>query len=306
MKLATYLHIGVEKIGVVVNDDQQVVELAAAASSPHFADMLALIDGSGIALDLARETAEMAVKSGDHLLALSDVTLLAPLPLPRRLRDCLVFEQHLLNSIERAKAMTGQDHAIPEVWYKQPIYYKGNPYSVIGTDAEVRWPAYSQVMDYELELACIIGRGGADVPEEKALDHVFGYTVFNDFSARDAQLAEMTGQLGPAKGKDFDTGNALGPWLVTADEIGDPHDLTMVARVNGEEWSRGSSATMHHSFARIVSFLSESERLVPGEVIGSGTVGGGCGLEHGNLLKEGDVVELEISGIGVLRNKVTR
>ncbi len=305
MKLATFVYRGSEKIGAVVNGDTQVVDLAAAdPSSPHFASMLALIDGGAVALGAARAASADAQASGDHLLALSDVTLLSPIPVPRRLRDCLVFEEHLKNSFRRASERTGRTYTIPDVWYEQPIYYKGNHFSVVGTDAEVRWPAYSQVMDYELELACIIGKGGADIAEDDALGHIFGYTVFNDFSARDAQLAEMPGQLGPAKGKDFDTGNALGPWIVTADEIGDPHDLTMIARVNGAEWSRGNSATMHHSFARIVSYLSQSERLVAGEVIGSGTVGNGCGLEHGNYLKAGDVIELEVGGIGVLRNRI--
>jgi 2-keto-4-pentenoate hydratase/2-oxohepta-3-ene-1,7-dioic acid hydratase in catechol pathway len=125
-------------------------------------------------------------------------------------------------------------------------------------------------------------------------------------SARDAQATEMEGQLGPAKGKDFDTGNVLGPWLVTADEIGDPYDLTMVARVNGEEWSRGHSGTMHHRFEDIIAFVSRSETLHPGEILGSGTVGGGCGLELGRFLDPGDVVELEVERIGVLRNRIIK
>jgi 2-keto-4-pentenoate hydratase/2-oxohepta-3-ene-1,7-dioic acid hydratase in catechol pathway len=155
-------------------------------------------------------------------------------------------------------------------------------------------------------LACVIGPGGVDIAPEEAASHVFGYTIFNDISARDAQATEMEGQLGPAKGKDFDTGNVLGPWLVTADEVGDPYDLTMVARVNGEEWSRGHSGTMHHRFEDIIAFVSRSETLHPGEILGSGTVGGGCGLEVGRFLNSGDVIELEVERIGVLRNRIIK
>lgn len=208
------------------------------------------------------------------------------------------------NAVAALSRMSGTPvNPIPPVWYRQPIYYKGNRFSVIGHQHDVRWPRYSRVMDYELELACVIGRGGSDIPRERALDHVFGYTIFNDASARDAQGMEMAGGLGPAKGKDFDTGNVLGPWIVTADEIGDAQSLTMVARVNGEEWSRGTSAAMHHRFDAIVSFISQSETLHPGDVIGSGTVGTGCGLEHGRFLSDGDVVELEVERIGTLRNR---
>jgi 2-keto-4-pentenoate hydratase/2-oxohepta-3-ene-1,7-dioic acid hydratase in catechol pathway len=136
------------------------------------------------------------------------------------------------------------------------------------------------------------------------MGHIFGFTIFNDFSARDAQLAEMGGQLGPAKGKDFDGANSFGPWIVTLDEIGDPHALDMEARVNGERWGGGNSSTMHHKWPAILAHISASETLRAGEIIGSGTVGTGCGLELGRQLKAGDVVELEVEKIGVLRNRV--
>jgi 2-keto-4-pentenoate hydratase/2-oxohepta-3-ene-1,7-dioic acid hydratase in catechol pathway len=133
---------------------------------------------------------------------------------------------------------------------------------------------------------------------------VFGYTIFNDFSARDEQYTEMQGSLGPTKGKDFDSGNAMGPWLVTADEFEHPLALEMVARVNGEEWSRGNSGSIHHDFNRMVEYASQEETLLAGELFGSGTVGGGCGNELGRYLKHGDVVELEVTGLGVLRNRI--
>ena len=177
---------------------------------------------------------------------------------------------------------------------------------MIGTDQEVRWPAYSQVMDFELELACILGRTGVDIPRAAAAEYIFGFTIFNDGSARDTPFQEMAGQLGPAKGKDFDTGNVFGPWIVTADELGDPYQLQMTARVNGAGWGGGSSGAMYHRFEDIIAFISQSETLHAGEIIGSGTVGTGCGLELGRYLQPGDVVELEIERIGILRNRFVR
>jgi 2-keto-4-pentenoate hydratase/2-oxohepta-3-ene-1,7-dioic acid hydratase in catechol pathway len=209
---------------------------------------------------------------------------------------------------EEKSALLAQAEAYrpPPVWYERPLYYKANRFSVSGPGDTIRWPAYSRLMDYECELACVIGRPGADVPRERAREHVFGYTIFNDFSARDAQGAEMAGGLGPAKGKDFDTGNVFGPWIVTLDEIGDPHALAMEARVNGERWGGGHSSSMHHTFWDIIAYVSQTETLFAGEVIGSGTVGTGSAHELGRTLKPNDVIELEIEKIGVLRNRIVR
>jgi 2-keto-4-pentenoate hydratase/2-oxohepta-3-ene-1,7-dioic acid hydratase in catechol pathway len=195
---------------------------------------------------------------------------------------------------------------IAQVWYEQPLYYKCNRFSVIGPEADIQWPSYSEYLDYELEFGAFIGRTGKNIAPESAHAHIFGYCIFNDVSARDAQLREMQGQLGLAKGKDFDTGNVLGPWLVTVDEIPDPQALTMVARVNGEEWSRGSSRGMQHTFADMLAHVSRDETVRAGEFFGSGTVGGGCGIECGRSLKHGDVIELEVEGLGILRNRVVR
>ena len=155
-----------------------------------------------------------------------------------------------------------------------------------------------------MRLACVIGRGGKDISRQEAHDHIFGYMIFNDLSARDAQALEMEGRLGPAKGKDFDKGNVFGPCLVTADEIGDPYALRMLARVNGETWCDSNSSTMHWRFDDLIEHISRDETLYPGEIIGSGTVGDGCGLEHGRFLRSGDVIELEIEKIGVLKTCV--
>ena len=269
--------------------------------------MLALVDGGAPALSEAQALA----RAPRATVALDSVRLLAPVPEPRQMRDFLCFEQHLRQARANRHlfGVGGQpsDPAkveVPKVWYEQPIYYKCNRFSVIGTGQDVLWPRYCKMLDYELEFGIFLGRGGKNIAREQARGHIFGYCIFNDMSARDAQMREMAGQLGPAKGKDFDTGNILGPWLVTADEIADPYDLAMVARVNGEEWSRGSSGTMQHKFEDILAHASSEETLHAGEFFGSGTVGNGCGLERGRFLKAGDVIELEITGLGTLRNRV--
>ena len=191
-------------------------------------------------------------------------------------------------------------------WYERPVYYKSNRFSVVGPGADVPIPSYGSSFDYELELGFVIGKKGANIKAEKAEAHIFGYTLFNDFSARDAQLKEMKMRLGPAKGKDFDGGNAMGPALVTKDEF--EGAIALEARVNGELWSRGSTEEMHWSFEEIIEAISKDETLYPGEFIGSGTCSGregrGCGLEMGRFLKKGDRVELWAEGIGTLSNRV--
>jgi 2-keto-4-pentenoate hydratase/2-oxohepta-3-ene-1,7-dioic acid hydratase in catechol pathway len=308
MKLVTFETLGARHIGALRPGETEIVDFTASdPAASGFRDMLALIDGGEDGLAAAR----LVLRRAPVVVQLAEARLLAPLPEPRQMRDCLSFETH----VRQARAnryLFGQgteriDPAkvdVPKVWYDQPIYYKGNRFSVIGTETDVQWPRYAKLLDYELEFGAVIGRRGADIARGDAWSHIFGYMIFNDVSARDAQMREMPGSLGPAKGKDFDTGNVLGPWLVTADEIGVPNDLTMVARVNGAEWSRGNSGTMHHDFAAIVAHISANETLHPGEFIGSGTVGGGCGLELGKFLDPGDVVELEVSGLGLLRNRI--
>ncbi|MGO8917525.1 MAG: fumarylacetoacetate hydrolase family protein [Stellaceae bacterium] len=306
MKLVTFETAGVRHIGALLQGEREAVDFTASDPAPHFRDMLALIDRGPAALEQARGLLQKAART----VALADIRLLAPVPEPRQMRDCLVFEKHIRNA--RAIMPTFRGGArldpatvdIPKVWYEQPIYYKCNRFSVIGTGQDVLWPRYSKLLDYELEFGIFIGRGGKNIARDAARGHIFGYCIFNDVSARDAQMREMAGQLGPAKGKDFDTGNVMGPWLVTADEIADPYNLTMTARVNGEEWSRGNSGTMYHKFEDIIAHVSADETLHGGEFFGSGTVGGGCGLELGRVLTPGDVVELEVQGLGILRNRV--
>jgi 2-keto-4-pentenoate hydratase/2-oxohepta-3-ene-1,7-dioic acid hydratase in catechol pathway len=309
MKLATFERNDERHIGALQPDGITLCDFTASRpTAGHFRDMLALIDGGPAALDQARElTIQIA-----NPVRLADVRLLAPVPEPRQMRDFLCFEQHIRQARSN-RYLFGQGDKLdpatielPQVWYDQPIYYKCNRFSVIGTDQDVLWPSYCEKLDYELEFGAFLWSGGKNIQRADARAHIFGYCIFNDISARDAQMKEMPGQLGPAKGKDFDTGNIMGPWLVTADEIPDPYRLTMVARVNGEEWSRGNSSSMGHKFEDIVAHVSNEETLYPGEFFGSGTVGNGCGLELGRFLKPDDVVELEIEGLGVLRNKMVK
>ncbi len=245
-------------------------------------------------LAAVQRTVASLTDHGQGVLPMQGISWLAPLD-PPLMRDCLAFEQHLRNTFLKILP------EIPRQHYERPLYYKGNPLTLIGHNETIPWPSYTRLMDYELELGFVIGRTGKDLTPEQVPSYLLGVTILNDFSARDIQMQEMQGLLGPAKGKDFST--ALGPWITTVDEV-DVHNLTMVARVNGEEWSRGSSSTIMWPVEEIIAYISKDEGVQVGELIGSGTVGFGCGLEHGKLLKPGDVVELEIEGIGVLRNKV--
>ncbi|GLZ53517.1 fumarylacetoacetate hydrolase family protein [Actinomycetospora sp. NBRC 106378] len=224
--------------------------------------------------------------------------LRAPLR-PRTLRDFLAFEGHLLNAF----ANLGRD--IPPEWYEVPAYYKGLPDTVIGPGEDIPWPAYSDQLDHELELAAVIGRPGKDIDAADALDHVFGYTLWNDMSARDVQRRELPVGMGPGKAKDWDGSNVLGPCLVTPDEL-DPTDVHLSVRINGEQWGSDTTANMHHSFADMIAYCSRGLTLHPGEVIGSGTAATGSGVELDRWLQPGDVIEMEADGIGVLRNTVVR
>lgn len=325
MKLVTFIHDGRERLGAM--KDELVLDLASAEFSysgkddPVFASMLALIEGGPAALDRSRLLIDIAQQ--EAWLQPEEYTLCAPLPVPVQMRDVMCFEKHLEQAIEGMTAlraeMAGADpHAaveearvagllkVPQIFYDQPIYYKANRLALCGTDQDVVWPDYSSYMDYECELACIIGRKGKDISKERAKEHIFGFTIFNDLSARDAQCREIQGYLGPAKGKDFDKANVMGPCIITLDEIGDSLDLEMIVRVNGVEMSRGSSSTMYWSFEDVIAWVSQAETIYPGEILGSGTVGDGCGLEHFRFLKHGDVIELEVEKIGVLRTRVLR
>ncbi|MBV9691856.1 MAG: fumarylacetoacetate hydrolase family protein [Ktedonobacteraceae bacterium] len=248
---------------------------------------------------------------------LNEVVLLSPLPEPPAIRDFYAFEQH----VKTARGNRGLD-MIPE-WYEIPIFYFSNTSEVYGNDQQVPDPAGSRAVDFELEVACVIGREGKDIAVEAAASYIAGYTIMNDWSARDFQLQEMKLNLGPSKGKDFAT--SLGPWLVTPDELAmyrhgqgamvssgnassERYDMTMLARINGKEVSRGNFNQIYYSFPQMIAWASRNARLRPGDILGSGTVGTGCILELGTevhpWLQREDVVELEVEGIGVLRNRI--
>jgi 2-keto-4-pentenoate hydratase/2-oxohepta-3-ene-1,7-dioic acid hydratase in catechol pathway len=229
--------------------------------------------------------------------SLSEIRLLAPVPRPVGFRDCLTFEGHKQAGARR------RNTTVDPLWYEMPTAYKGNRLTIIGPGEDLQWPRYTEKLDYELEIAILIGKRGKDIKEAEGLDHIFGFTVLNDFSARDIQMQEMTLWLGPHKGKDF--GTAIGPCIVTRDEF-DHTDAVMTARVNGEEWSRGNAGDMHFSWGRVLEHLSMEEEILPGELIGSGTVGTGCGADLDKWIQPGDTIELEIEGIGVLSNRIVR
>jgi len=309
MKLLTFKTQGSEHIGALLDDGKTVADFTAASDAPPFRGMLELIDGGPAALEQAAELARQARST----VGLASVELCSPLPVPRQIRDFLAFEKH----IRQARAhrylfglakgpVAPEDVEIPPIWYRQPTYYKANRFSVIGHGQDIIWPAYSSMMDFELEFGAVIGKTGKNIRAEDARSHIFGYTIFNDMSARDAQMAEMQASLGPGKGKDFDTGNVIGPWIVTADEIADPYALDMVVRVNGEERGRGNSRDMLFRFEDFIAHVSRDETLHAGEFLGSGTVGNGSGLEFGRFLEPGDDIEMEVSGIGTLRNRLVR
>jgi fumarylacetoacetate (FAA) hydrolase len=248
-------------------EGDKVIQLAAQTLQSFFT-------GGGS----AREHAEYA---------LADVDLRPPVLYPPAVRDFMAFEEH----VATARKQRGAE--VPQEWYAVPVFYFSNPTAIFGPEETIPYPAGTQELDYELECAAMIGVEGA----------IAGFTVLNDWSARDLQRQEMRVGLGPAKGKDFAT--SLGPVLVTPDEF-DGSGGVMVARVNGEERSRGELGDMYHHWDALVARAAQNTELRPGDLIGSGTVGTGCILEHGDgrWLQRGDIVELEIEGIGVLRNTI--
>ena len=228
---------------------------------------------------------------------LEEVKLLSPIDQIPVYRDFYVHEKHVKKGFEK------RQEAVPAEWYDIPVYYKGNPASFIGPEEEIMWPIYTEKLDYELELAAIISKPGKNIHRAQALEHIFGFTILNDVSARDIQKKEMKVRLGPSKGKDFC--GVIGPFIVTMDEFeGVEPNLLMQAFVNGKKWSEGKSGDGHFTFAQMIEFASQEELIQAGDLIGSGTVGTGCGLELDKWIKPGDEIELVVESIGSLKNTV--
>ena len=297
MKFAGYTHRGRPGAGVVV--DELVHPLEPGVT------VLELVQAGAEALSAAGERA-----LGTPPIALDEVALGAPLE-PPTLRDFITFEAH----VEGIARQFGDDGPGPQ-WYAAPAFYFTNPYAVVGPFDPVPVPPGCQVFDFELELAAVVGKAGRNLTPEQAREHIVGYTILNDWSARDLQAREMAVHLGPAKGKD--SASTLGPYLVTADEL-EPHrtadgrlDLTMIAIVNGVEIGRDTAAHMAWRFEDLLAYAARGPWVRPGDVLGSGTCGSGClaelwgrrGTQDPPPLRPGDVVELQIEGIGAVRNTV--
>jgi 2-keto-4-pentenoate hydratase/2-oxohepta-3-ene-1,7-dioic acid hydratase in catechol pathway len=290
---------GTDRVGLVLDDG-----VHALAAGVTLLDLLGEPGRLQAAADWAR--AQPA-----EVVAVDEVTMRGPIPAPPSIRDFYAFEAHVRTARE------GRGLEMDPDWYELPVFYFTNPAAVRGSGETISVPPGCQALDFELEVAAVVGQGGSDLDPEAAAANIAGFTVMNDWSARDLQAREMKQGLGPAKGKDFAT--TLGPALVTPDELeplrkGKAYDLAMTARVNGREYSRGNLADIHWSFGEMLAYASRGTTLVPGDVIGSGTCGTGCILElsltHGQdaypWLHPGDLVELEVAGLGTISNEVAR
>jgi 2-keto-4-pentenoate hydratase/2-oxohepta-3-ene-1,7-dioic acid hydratase in catechol pathway len=261
-------------------------------------DLLTLLRGEERALELTRAAVAKAIgageeRNGDETLVrdMDEVELLAPLPRPNSLRDYLVVREHVEGALKK----------LPEEWFNIPAHWKANVDEVYGPDDTVPWPAYTDKLDYELEICAVIGSAGYQVSESDASRHIVGYTLYNDWSARDIQMREMSIGIGPGISKDF--AMSLGPCIATPDEF-DRDTARLTARIDGEVWSAGVLGEMYFTFEQIIEWTSQEMTLRPGDLLGSGTIAKGCGLELDRWVEEGATVELEAEGIGVLRNVV--
>jgi 2-keto-4-pentenoate hydratase/2-oxohepta-3-ene-1,7-dioic acid hydratase in catechol pathway len=296
MRIAAFDSDGERRHGVVVVDE--LLPLPAGT------DLFALLDGKPDERSVLTQCA--------YPVPLAQVRLLAPVQ-PPTVRDFVTFEEH----VEGVRRSVDGAAGVPEQWYAAPTFYFTNPYSILGPADDVPVPPGCVAFDFELEVAAVIGRAGRNIPPEQAREHILGYTIMNDWSARDLQKAEMRVGLGPAKGKD--TSTTLGPWLVTADEL-EPYrdadgflDLELTAEVNGERVGHDRLSHMGWTFEEMVAYASRGTWVRPGDVLGSGTCGnGGClaelwgrnGRQTPPPLRPGDIVTLTVQGIGSLSSTV--
>ncbi|MGJ7909638.1 fumarylacetoacetate hydrolase family protein [Neobacillus sp. LXY-1] len=294
---------GTIRTGILLNSDH-IIDLYEASNGELPESFLDFLDSSEINLEKTRNLVNLT-EIDKGVYPISAVKLMAPLPVPRSFRDFYAFEQH----VKTARQKRGLD-MIPE-WYEIPVFYFSNHLAIKGPGEPIEKPLECKCLDYELELACIIGKQGKDIKAADADQYIFGYCILNDWSARDLQRKEMVVGLGPAKGKDFAT--SIGPWIVTKDELeslkrAKGFNLTMKAKVNGIPLSEGNVGDIYYSFEEMIERASKGVSIYPGEIIGSGTVGTGCILELGTSvhrwLLPGDQIELEIEHLGVLENTI--
>ena len=285
--------------------ERDVHEARALAEAVIPADMVGYLSRLPVSRDAAEQAFASAIeRPGPSLSPLGQRTIYQPgefrlcIPLrPRRIKDYLVYEEH------KKKSMARKGLAMPQLFYEMPTYTNRNICGLADPGEDIVWPAYSSKLDFEFELAVVIGRKGRDIAAADAASYIAGFTIFNDFSARDIQAKEAVIGAGAGKSKDFDQGNVLGPCLVTPDEI-DGADIDMILRVDGEEWARGHTRGMRFSWGQIIENASRGETIYPGDVFASGTMDNGCCLELERWLEPGAVIEMEAKGIGVLRNRV--
>jgi len=304
LKLLTYDPGTGPRCGVL--QQEEVVDVASLLGvDSYLPDVRALLELGHSAIDRVGDA--LAGNINAPTVPLADVHLRSPVLQPPTVRDYIVYEEHATSQGTRE---------VDEVWYRLPVFYFSNPLVIYGPDEEVPYPSASRQLDYELEIGCVVGRGGSNVSESEGLQYIAGFCIFNDWSARDLQFDEMSFGLGPAKGKD--SASSLGPWLVTTDEMA-PHiqhgrlNLKCGARVNGDVWLEDSDASAaYYTWGSIIERASKDSRIAPGDVIGSGTVGGGScreairkGYEMARFLEPGDTVELEVENIGVLRSTLS-
>ncbi len=303
MKLLTYDTGNGPRCGVI-RDDQVVDVSSLLATAQSLPDVRALLELGDSALDRVGDALDRRIAAPS--VPLEGLRLRSPILQPPTVRDFMIFEEHATAQGTRERQ---------EAWYRMPIFYFSSPLRIFGPDEIVPYPSASEMLDYELEIGCVIGRDGSNVSEEDALSYIAGFLIFNDWSCRDLQRDESEVGLGPAKGKD--SASTLGPWLVTTDEMapylkeGRLH-VTCSAKVNGDFWVQDSDGGLaYHTWGSMVERASKDSRIAPGDVLGCGTVGGGSigeairkGYEKARFLQPGDVVEMEVEGLGRLRSTI--
>ena len=303
MKLLTYGVDGSTRCGVIQGD--AIVDVSSLLGVEHpLRDVQALLELDSNIVAKLKDLLDK--RTSIATIPLSQLTLYSPILQPPTIRDFMIFEEHATAQGTRERQ---------EAWYRMPIFYFSNPLCVLGPDSSFPYPDASEMLDYELEIACIIGKEGRNIPESKAIDYIAGFCIFNDWSCRDIQADESSVGLGPAKGKD--SASSLGPWMVTTDEMskylkdGRLH-VSCSAKVNGEFWVKDSNAGVsYHTWGAMIERVSKDSRIAPGDVLGCGTVGGGSigeairkGFPQARYLLPGDVVEMEVEGLGSLVGKI--